>query len=139
MKAPVPAHKAITRELRSVKRSIDANYALPLTLEALADDVNVEANELARSFRNAYGVTPTHYLTEVRVRAAATLLLAGQTAAAVSRACGFRTPAAFSAKFREITGIYASHYRFQTIGWKNGQAAVAARAALADGQHSKAG
>lgn len=117
--------------LNRVVRLLAKEFADPWTVEEMAERAGTGVEELTRVLRAALGVTPMQYLATVRVEAAKDLLLAGRTVAYTSRVCGFRDQPAFSAQFRKITGIYASHYRYETLGPKFGEAAIAARAKYA--------
>ncbi|MER5887222.1 AraC family transcriptional regulator [Streptomyces sp. NPDC001941] len=63
--------------LRRVRDRIDREYALPLNVEALAQDVGMPAWHLSRQFRAAYGESPHAYLMARRAERSAALLLRG--------------------------------------------------------------
>lgn len=113
------------------KSIIEQEYRSPLTIVGLAERLGVNAADLNRLFKKYTGASTARYLAEVRVEAAGEMLIAGYPSNQVSSACGFNSPAMFSLQFRQVTGIYASHYRFQMVGWKFGAEAVARRAAYA--------
>jgi AraC-like DNA-binding protein len=74
------------------------------TLDEWGREVGASGRTLARLFLAETGVSFGEWRAQSRVQAAATLLGAGGTVAAVAAAVGYRDPAAFAAVFRRITG-----------------------------------
>lgn len=118
------------RKCRRAKDLIESGFASPLKVKALAAEVRLAEPELRRGFVQYFGLSITQHLTNVRIQAAGDLLVAGNSVTDTARACGFQSTATLSAQFLKTTGIYASHYRFRVVGWKNGAAALERRAPI---------
>lgn len=72
-----------------VQDVIDAQFAEPLPLSALADGAGVSERTLTRAFVGATGLTPLRYQQALRRERADHLLAAGTTMEAAARAVGF--------------------------------------------------
>lgn len=72
-----------------VQDVIDARFAEPLPLSALADGAGVSERTLTRAFVGATGLTPLRYQQALRRERADHLLAAGTTMEAAARAVGF--------------------------------------------------
>jgi AraC-like DNA-binding protein len=93
--------------LRRVLRARDrlhAEYAEPLTIEALAATAGLSRWHFQRCFREALGATPHGYLSRVRLRRAKELLAGGTSATEVCLAVGFSSLGAFSTWFSRGAG-----------------------------------
>ncbi len=100
--------------LRRVRDRIDREYAQPLDVEALAQDVGMSAGHLSRQFRLAYGEPPYTYLMTRRIERAMTLLRRGDLSVTeVCFAVGCSSLGTFSTRFTELVGVPPSVYRRQ--------------------------
>ncbi len=80
--------------------------------EQVALGVNVSRRTLDRRFERALGRTVREELGRVRMQTARRLLGdAALTIAAISRSCGYGTPASFSRAFHQHAGRWPSEYR----------------------------
>ena len=79
--APVPPDRHLLR----ARDLIDARYAEPLDVDALARAAHASPAHFARSFRRAFGETPHRYLLTRRMERAAALLRS--TDHSVARIC----------------------------------------------------
>jgi transcriptional regulator GlxA family with amidase domain len=98
--------------LRAAKDLMDAGYAEPLDLDALARRAGYSRAHFARAFRAAFGETPRAYLTRRRIERAKDLLRsANLTVTEVCFMVGFSSLGSFSSRFRELVGVSPSGYR----------------------------
>ncbi|KRE41470.1 helix-turn-helix transcriptional regulator [Knoellia sp. Soil729] len=98
--------------LRRVRDRMDREFALPLNVEALAQDVHMSSGHLSRSFRAAYGESPYSYLMTRRIERAMALLRRGDLS--VTDVCftvGFSSLGTFSTRFSELVGMSPIGYR----------------------------
>lgn len=98
--------------LRRVRNRIDRDYAQPLNVEALAQDVHMSAGHLSRQFRLAYGESPYSYLMTRRIERAMALLRRGDLS--VTEVCfevGCASLGTFSTRFTELVGVSPTVYR----------------------------
>lgn len=104
------------KRLRRVRDRIDRDYAQPLNVEALAQDVYMSAGHLSREFRQAFGESPYSYLMTRRIERAMALLRRGDLS--VTDVCfevGCSSLGTFSTRFTELVGMPPSTYRQQAI------------------------
>ncbi|MBQ8894347.1 MAG: AraC family transcriptional regulator [Clostridia bacterium] len=98
--------------IRQVCLAMAADYAKPITNEALARECGMSLSTFAHLFKQETGVSPREYLLQQRLSAARFLLEnsyqpIGQVAAAV----GFRDALYFSKFFHTRTGMSPTEYR----------------------------
>ena len=92
--------------LRSVRDRIDREYAQPLEVVALAQDVYMSAGHLSRPFRRAYGESPYSYLMTRSIERAMALLRRGDLS--VTDVCfevGWSLLGTFGSRFNELLGV----------------------------------
>lgn len=88
------------------------NLAREIRLPQLAALAAVSVDHFVRAFREATGMTPHRYITELRLNHARDLLRSESTPVAdIARCCGFGNAAHFSVAFRERYGLTPSEYR----------------------------
>jgi AraC-like DNA-binding protein len=106
--APVPSDRHLLR----AKDLIDARYAEPLAVDALARAARASPAHFARSFRRAFGETPHQYLLTRRMERAAALLRG--TDHSVARICaevGLTSIGSFTTSFKRTFGVTPTVYR----------------------------
>lgn len=95
---------------------MNAMYNTPdVSLDSVARQVALSPNHLLRTFKQLFGQTPHHYLTEVRLAQARKLL--ATTEQSITGICldvGFESPTSFSSLFRRRFGIAPRDFRHQT-------------------------
>lgn len=99
---------------------LDRHYLEPLTLDQLAQAMNVSKYHLDRVFLASVGCTPVQYITRRRMARAQTLL--GSTQQSVQRIaaqCGYRNYNYFTALFRRTVGMTPGAYRKLAQGHTN--------------------
>ncbi|MGH3880074.1 MAG: helix-turn-helix transcriptional regulator [Actinophytocola sp.] len=95
---------------------MDARYAEPLDLNAMAAEAGFSRYHFAREFRNAFGETPGGYLSRRRVERAKDLLAAANlTVTEVCMVVGFTSLGSFSRRFTELVGCSPSEYRRRMV------------------------
>jgi AraC-like DNA-binding protein len=121
--APPPARQALLAPARltwyaaRVDRAlarIDADFAEPLTLTALAREAGLSVYQFARVFAELQGVPPHRYLTRVRLQAARGRLREGASVTEACFATGFNSLSHFITTYRRYFGGRPSLERRRT-------------------------
>jgi AraC-like DNA-binding protein len=100
------------RHLLRARDLIDARYAEPLDVDALARAARASPAHFARSFRKAFGETPHQYLLTRRMeRAAALLRNTDHTVAAICVEVGLASVGSFTTSFKRTFGLTPTAYR----------------------------
>jgi AraC-like DNA-binding protein len=110
---PPQAPRSPGRERRAVRLSreyLEEHADENVTLEALARFAGLSAFHLCRVFREAVGMTPHAYQTQVRVRRAKALLRAGLPITVVAVEAGFYDQAHLTRHFKRIVGLTPGRY-----------------------------
>jgi AraC-like DNA-binding protein len=103
--------------LRRARDLMDAKYADPLDLTAMAAEAGFSRYHFAREFRNAFGETPGAYLSRRRVERAKDLLAsANLTVTEICMVVGFTSLGSFSRRFAELVGCSPTEYRRRMVG-----------------------
>ena len=89
----------------------DADAATDLTADDLAAAAGCSRYAAYRAFQRAYGLAPSDYQRQLRVRAARRLLSAGTPPAAAAAEAGFADQAHLTRWFRRYYGITPGAYR----------------------------
>lgn len=89
-----------------------ANYPNKIKIDALADQIGITRNYLAKSFQKELGISPQEFLIKLRMEKAAELLTNSSLAInEVAAKVGYPDPLAFSKKFKETYGMSPKAYR----------------------------
>lgn len=97
--------------INRVCRYVEAHYAEPLDIRAVADLVSLTVPAFCRYFRRMTYLTFTDFVNEYRVNQARRLLRSSRTVADVGFAVGFNNLSHFNKTFRAVTGQTPSDYR----------------------------
>lgn len=117
--APRPGGKK--QNAQQVKEYLDAHFAEPVTLDALAERFYISKYYLTRVFREQFGISVGGYLTRLRITHAKQLLrFSDLPVEQIGRACGLRDANYFSRVFRKVEGAAPGEYRRR---WAAGQGA----------------
>jgi AraC-like DNA-binding protein len=81
-----------------------------VTLRALARFAGLSAFHLCRVFREAVGMPPHAYQTQIRVRRAKSLLAAGVPIARAAAEAGFYDQSHLTRHFKRIVGLTPGRY-----------------------------
>jgi len=102
------ADQAIVR----LEHFISNEFGRHLSLADLAASAGISRQHLLKLFRNRRGKTPTQYLYERRLSAAAERLIhTGLPLREIAEKCGFANEFHFSRKFKEAYGMSPRHWR----------------------------
>jgi len=100
------------RKVEKVTQYILDHYAKKITLQDLADTIQLSRSYLQVIFKEVTGTSPIEYLINVRVNKAKELIKAGcDNIREVSELCGFNDSFYFSRMFKKIEGVSPSQYR----------------------------
>ena len=98
--------------LKQMLAFLQAHYAEPVTLEALAAEVHLSRSECSRYFKRAVGQPPFAYLNAYRIERSLRLLCESNASIAeVAAAVGFGSQSHFTAQFRRRQGMTPGQYR----------------------------
>jgi len=101
-----------TSRLSSMWKAVGADLTYPWTLGDLSDIVGVTPEQVRRLCQRELGCSPMHYVTELRMRSAASLLASEfYTIEAVAERVGYENAFAFSTAFKRRMGITPSDFR----------------------------
>lgn len=100
-----------TARIHNAQDFIHSNYHMSIGLDDIAAAAGISINHLGRQFKVATGMTPIHYLQNVRMEAARELLLTDLKIAEVAHLVGIEDPYYFSRVFRRINGFSPLAYR----------------------------
>ena len=115
-RAAVPSPR-IAPWLERATEIVEEQYARPLALGVVAEEVGVHPVHLARSFRAHHGRSVGSYLREVRVRRAAARLATGnESIAEIALAVGFADQSHLHRWFVRFIGETPARYRRQLRG-----------------------
>jgi len=101
------------RERKAIRLSreyLQEHAAENVTSQALARFADLSAFHLCRVFRQAVGMTPHAYQTQVRARRAKSLLRAGLPITLVAAEAGFYDQAHLTRHFKRIVGLTPGQY-----------------------------
>jgi len=109
--------QSIERKKSLVEDAIDflqCHFHEPLTLDVLADEMNVSGAHLCRLFRKKVNTTPLEVLRQMRVEFAQDQLAqTGQNIRTIAGRAGFRSPQAMNHAFKTLTGMSPREYSNQ--------------------------
>lgn len=92
--------------------AIEARYAEPLSLTALAAEVGYSPNHFHRLFTACVGKTPQQYVADYRIKQAKLKLTSTrETLSEIAYGCGFSSQSYFSLCFGRATGLTPKEYR----------------------------
>ncbi|MEG0277509.1 MAG: AraC family transcriptional regulator [Coprobacillus sp.] len=104
--------KPIKREVRMICRYLDQNFANEISLEFLAEYMNINKYYLAHEFKKNMGISPINYLIERRIKECKSLLrTTSLSIAEISEAVGFSSQSYFSQIFKKNTQLSPKQYR----------------------------
>lgn len=103
--------------VRKALEYIEMTYALGITVEGLASELNLDRKYVSKLFKDAVGLSPKQYIVRYRMRKACELLTNPRLAVSeVSTSVGYVDPLLFSRIFKNVVGVSPSEYRKQQIG-----------------------
>lgn len=91
---------------------IEQLYQTEISVEKIAEQVNMSRRNFIRRFKTATSLNPIEYIQRVKIEAAKKSLEAGETSiAAVTFEAGYNDLKTFRAVFKKITGLTPTEYR----------------------------
>lgn len=91
-----------------------ANFAKGTTIEEVSREVNIDRTHFSKVFRQRYGVSPVHYLRQLRVDAAKLMLKESDSnLAEIAQSVGYPNAFSFSKMFKKHAGISPGAYRIE--------------------------
>jgi AraC family transcriptional regulator len=92
---------------------IEKHLAEPITVRALARFVYLSSQGFSGAFKRSFGLPPHRYLVQKRIeRAKALLTSSACSITEIALALGFSQTSSFSARFRKMTGLTPTEYRW---------------------------
>lgn len=105
-----------------IKEYLHDNFSCSISLENLAKITHLNRSYLIRIFRQAVGMPPYAYLTQIRVRKAKLLLAKGTSVADTAIAVGMADQSHLTRHFKQILGITPGYYRQMSTSFKTEEA-----------------
>ena len=105
--------KFYSKYTKKAREYLDQHYHAEMSLEQLADLVQLSPYYLLRLFKKEVGVTPHIYLTHRRIMVAKQLLTAGHSIAEVAYHTGFVDQSHLTNRFKHIVGVTPGQYRIE--------------------------
>ncbi|MED3563182.1 response regulator [Bacillus xiapuensis] len=102
--------------LQKAKDYIESNYADSITLESVAEYVELSPFYFSKLFKDRFGMTFIDYLTEIRIKEAKAQM--DDPAKSLKEICysiGYKDPNYFSRVFKKLTGTSPTEYRKAVI------------------------
>ena len=100
-----------TDRLRHIKRYVNYNYMLPLTVDGIARSFGFERSYLFRLFKARYGVGLKEYIIRVRMRCAMQFLENGCSVSECAHLVGYEDEFNFSKAFKKQFGMPPFHVK----------------------------
>lgn len=98
--------------IKKAKDMFDADYNKEIQLKHISKQLGVSKNHLIRLFKQHIGITPTQYISKIRVKKAEKLLNKRDISILeVSYAAGFKSLSNFYKCFKEHTGHTPNEHR----------------------------
>ncbi|NEP16422.1 MAG: AraC family transcriptional regulator [Leptolyngbya sp. SIO4C1] len=108
-----PALAQLTAEkqaVRQVRDYLHDCYGENVSLQTLANQVQLKPLQLLRSFRKAIGLPPHAYLLQIRINQAKALLRQGDPIVEVAGATGFADQSHLTRHFKRFVGVTPGQY-----------------------------
>src|SRR5437763_11564945 len=103
--------------LRRIKELVDAKLEFDLSLDEMAQSVELSTAHFARMFRQSTGETPHQFVLRQRLERAKAMLRAPDARVLdVALACGFKTQQHFAQVFRDVCRASPTEYRQDFLG-----------------------
>ncbi|CRK82297.1 response regulator [Neobacillus massiliamazoniensis] len=98
--------------LQKAKEYIEFHYSKLLTLEQVAEYVDISPFYFSKLFKDRFGMTFIDYVTEVRInKAKAEMMDQGKSLKEICFSVGYKDPNYFSRVFKKHTGLSPKEYR----------------------------
>ncbi|MCU6710827.1 AraC family transcriptional regulator [Paenibacillus sp. J5C_2022] len=102
------------KSLWPIVHYIHTNFSEPISLSRLSKQFNIDISHLSKEFKKHMGMNFTHFLQEVRVRHAGSLLVStNMSGIEIAMEAGFGSISSYSRIFTQVIGMTPSDYRNQ--------------------------
>lgn len=96
------------------KRFIEEHFNEKISSKDIADCVNLSESHFRTLFKSTYGISPHHFLVNVRINAAKQMLWHSDiTMVKIAESCGFGCQQYFNNVFKKVTNLTPQQYRAQ--------------------------
>jgi len=98
--------------VKEAKEFISNNFQFPISVQEIADSVNLTTNYLSNIFQETLGLSPKQYLTKYRMDKACMMLLDRKAKVKdVAAKVGYKNQLHFSGEFKKSVGLSPKHYQ----------------------------
>lgn len=101
---------SLSKEIIKALDYIFENLNSEMSLEEIANYVNLSESQFKARFKNEIGISPRNFINKQKIEVAKILLLDGESKTKVSNELGFNTSSYFSAVFKKYTLSTPSEY-----------------------------
>jgi AraC family transcriptional regulator len=111
-KAPVHRGGLPIHHLRKVQDYVAAHLAEEISIDALAELVELSSSHFAHVFKESTGMTPLHFVTRQRITHAQQLIReTSRSLIDVGLEVGYTSPSHFAQVFRRVVGVTPTEFR----------------------------
>lgn len=100
--------------IRRISNYLEEHYQEPITLDDLADEINLTKSYMCTLFKKEMRFSIMHFLLLIRIGWARIYLeqYPERNVYDIGKMCGFESPSYFGKKFKEITGVTPENYKY---------------------------
>jgi AraC-like DNA-binding protein len=112
---PEPATE-IKRQIEQAIRWLTLQYSQPVSIEQMAQTLGYHRTHLSKMFKQHTGMSPMHFLLQIRMERAKLLLAEPLTIEQIAASVGFADALYFSKQFKKWFGHSPTEYRQERLG-----------------------